>query len=39
MINSGLENAYIEACSQGGLVTQCEDLVKLLEVVEILFNA
>ncbi len=29
-----LENEYIEACSQGGLVTPCDDLVKLLEVVE-----
>ena len=38
MINSGLENAYIEARSRGGLVTPCEDLVKLLEVVEILFR-
>ena len=38
MINSGLENAYIEAHSRGGLVTLCEDLVKLLEVVGILFR-
>ena len=38
MIHSGLENAYIEARSRGGLVTPCEDLVKLLEVAEILFR-
>jgi hypothetical protein len=38
MISSGLENAYIEARSRGGLVTPCDDLVKLLEVVEISFR-
>ena len=38
MTNSGEENRYIEARSRGGLVTPCEDLVKLLEVVEILFR-
>ena len=31
MTNSGEENRYIEARSRGGLVTQYEDLVKLLE--------
>jgi uncharacterized C2H2 Zn-finger protein len=34
MISPGLENKYIEARSRGGLVTPCDDLVKLLEVVE-----
>ncbi len=34
LISPGLENKYIEACSRGGLVTPCDDLVKLLEVVE-----
>ena len=38
MISSGLENAYIKARSRGGLVTPCDDLVKLLEVVEISFR-
>lgn len=38
MISTGSENAYIEARSRGGLVTPCDHLVKLLEVVEIVFR-
>jgi hypothetical protein len=33
IISSGLENEYFKAHSRGGLATQCNDLVKLLEVV------
>ena len=38
MTDSGEENRYIEACSRGGLVTPCEDLVKVLGVVKILLT-
>ena len=31
------ENTYIESCSRGGLVTPCNDLAQILEVVEIVF--
>ena len=32
------ENTYIESRSRGGLVTPCNDLVQILEVVEIVFR-
>ena len=38
MISSGLENEYFKAHSRGRLATPCNDLVKLLEVVGILFR-
>jgi hypothetical protein len=38
MISSGSENEYFKAHSQGGLAAPCNYLVKLLEVVGILFR-
>ena len=38
MTTSGIENPYIEARSRGGLITPCNDLVLILEVVEVLFR-
>ena len=37
MISPDVENAYIEACSRGGLVTPSKDLVQVLAVVENMF--
>ena len=38
MICPSSENTYIKSRSRGGLVTPCNDLVKILEVAEILFG-
>ena len=38
MICPSSENTFIESRSRGGLVTPCNDLVKILEVAEILFR-
>ena len=38
MKSAGTDNPYIAARSRGGLLTPCNDLVNILEIVEILFR-